>query len=139
MRRDLPITELMSRDVHSVQVTQDLSDVRKMMEMEPFHHLPVLEGRVLRGLLSSTDLARLSLEPHGASKRSVDDYLDHAFTIEQVMTTDPECLDEGSTLYDALDILANGIFHALPVVNDDDELIGIVTTTDVLRHVLDEI
>jgi CBS domain-containing protein len=38
----------------------------------------------------------------------------------------------------AVQIFAEGKFHSLPVVDNDDNLVGIVTTTDVIRYVLEQ-
>jgi len=134
MDRDLPIAQLMSTAVHSVQVDQKLSDVRKMLASVPYHHLPVVRGKRLVGMLSTRDLAIAGLRVRAADPDEVDEYLDHTFTLEEVMSPDPVSVGPDTTLYDACDILANGDFHALPVVNEKGELIGIMTSTDVLRY-----
>jgi len=134
MDRDLPIAQIMSTAVHSVQVDQKLSDVRKMLASVPYHHLPVVKGKKLVGMLSTRDLAIAGLRVRAADPAEVDEYLDHTFTLEEVMSPDPIAVEPDTTLYDACDILANGDFHALPVVNASGELIGIVTSTDVLRY-----
>ncbi|MBW1878958.1 MAG: CBS domain-containing protein [Deltaproteobacteria bacterium] len=118
MDRDLPIAQLMSTAVHSVQVDQKLSDVRKMLASVPYHHLPVAKGKKLVGMLSTRDLAIAGLRVRAADPQEVDDYLDRTFTLEEVMSTNPISVQSDATLYDACDILANGDFHALPVVRN---------------------
>ena len=57
-------------------------------------------------------------------------------TIEQVMKTKLISVKPEQSIYDAAEIFATKEFHALPVV-DKGVLIGIVTTTDVIRFLLD--
>ena len=56
-------------------------------------------------------------------------------TIEQVMTKDVLTIQHKDTVYDAALLLSENEFHALPVM-DEDELVGIVTTTDLIKFLL---
>jgi CBS domain-containing protein len=107
-----------------------------MLASVPYHHLPVVRGKKLVGMLSTRDLAIAGLRVRAADPNEVDEYLDHTFTLEEVMSPDPVSVQVDATLFDACDILANGDFHALPVVNAARELVGIATSTDVLRYLV---
>jgi CBS domain-containing protein len=54
------------------------------------------------------------------------------------MTSKPRVVKESATIYDVAKILSKEEFHALPVVDNGDQLVGIVTTTDVIRYLLDQ-
>lgn len=111
-----------------MQVGQELSDVHRAMTDGGFHHVPVVRGDKLVGIVSSTDLLRVSYE-YGP---------DAHVTIEQLMKADPITLREDHQVRDAVEAFTSGVFHSLPVVDDEDTLVGLVTTTDVLRHVIEE-
>ncbi len=138
MKRNEPINSIMAQTPTTVNVTQKLSEVRRLMSKQRVHHIPVVSGRKLVGLLSATDMLRLSLTAYGTDERAVDAMLDHEFSIEGVMTTDLVTLDESSTVRDASDRLRDGRFHSLPVVDGGGNLVGIVTSTDLIGYLHDQ-
>lgn len=138
MKKNTPIRKIMTTDVETVHTGQKLSDVRKMLSEKPYHHVPVVSGKKLIGIISATDMMRLSFEQYGANQHMTDVILDQQFTIEKVMSEEITSIKDKSTIRDAVTILSEGTFHSLPVVNDDGELQGLVTSTDLLRYLLDQ-
>ncbi len=136
MRRNEPIHHIMTKDVFSVHLGEKPSKVRQMLDENPFQHVPVVSGKTLVGIISAKDLAKLSLDAYVHDKRSVDAHLDAEFSLEQLMTPDPECVDDHATVRKAAEILAEGPFHALPVVDKAGALQGMVTSTDLLRYLV---
>lgn len=137
MKRNEPIKSIMATDPLTVNVTQKLSEVRKLMAEKRIHHVPVVSGTKLVGLLSATDMVRLSMSAYGADQRAIDAMIDHEFTIEKVMNTTLVTVPASGTVRDAARILRDGTFHSLPVVEGDD-LVGIVTSTDLIRYLYDQ-
>jgi CBS domain-containing protein len=131
--RNEPVRHIMTTDVLAVQVRAPLSEVRRLLRHHPFHHVPVLDGDRLVGLLSSVDLARLGLEAWGVGEETVDAHLDASFRVEEVMSVGLEALRPHDTVEKATEILADGRFHALPVVDEHEHLVGLLTSTDLLR------
>ena len=123
MRRNEKITSIMTADPLTVQVGQPLSEVQNLCDEHGFHHVPVCEGRKLVGILSSTDLLKVSYT-----------YGEDTVTTQQLMN-DPISLSTEATVRDAVTVLAPGRFHCVPVVDDEGDLAGIVTTTDILKYV----
>lgn len=137
MKRNEPVTRIMTATVVTVHTGQRLSEVRKAMTDGRFHHVPVVSGKKLLGMLSATDLLRVTYE-YGVDDRQNDTVLDHTVAIRELMTTTPITIRDTATIRDAVGILAEGKFHSLPVVNGDGELAGLVTTTDILRYLLEQ-
>jgi len=133
MRRNEPISHIMTRAPSAVQVGQPVAEVGRLMEGGGFHHVPVLDGRRLVGIVSATDLLRVSYATEGP--RTV---LDPTIPLRDVMQTEVITLQASQTVRDAVEVFAEGQLHSLPVVNDEGDLVGIVTTTDVLRYVRDQ-
>ena len=128
----------MTANPETVHVGQKLSEVRQLIAEREFHHVPVVSGTKLVGLLSATDMVRLSISAYGADARSVDAMLDAQFSIQEVMKTDLVTLNQDLTVRHAADKLRSGNFHSLPIVDDDDNLVGIVTSTDLIRYLFDQ-
>jgi CBS domain-containing protein len=58
-------------------------------------------------------------------------------TISQIMTSKPKTVSSETIIKDLAEIFVKEEFHALPVV-DNGQLKGIVTTTDVIKYLLEQ-
>lgn len=130
-----PVRHIMSTKVDTISVDAPVSAVRALLRSRPFHHVPVVRNGTLVGIVSGADLARVSLEAYVSDGDTVDAWLDETNTIQSLMTHEPVTVHPDATLRDAAARLSDGVFHALPVVADSGQLVGILTTTDVVRYV----
>ena len=113
-----------------------VSKIRKVFQENNIHHIPVVSGSELIGMISWSDFLRVSFgDAFRQSDKAVDVTLDHTFTIEDVMTRDVFTIDSTDTIRAAADALSTSDFHALPIVSGK-ELVGIVTTKDLLKYLL---
>ncbi len=135
MKRNEPVSKIMTTDIATVHTGQKLSEVRRMLANNPYHHVPVVSGEELVGMISSSDMLRLSLGIYGVDERTVDAMLDSQHTIESVMSTKLTTIAAKDTVRAAAELLGEGLFHSLPVV-DDNKLVGIVTSTDIIKYLL---
>jgi CBS domain-containing membrane protein len=138
MKKNDVITHLISNQVVCIQAGQPLSDVRRMMSELAIHHVPIVDGKKLIGLVSFTDMMTLDLITHGATEQTIDAIIDQQFSIKVVMSSDLITLNDNDNVRSAVEILAEGKFHSLPVIDDEDNLIGIVTSTDLIRYLKDQ-
>lgn len=136
MRRNEPVSHIMTKNPYAAHIGQKPSEVRDAMTKGGFHHVPVVNAGALVGMLTSTDLLRATYEV-GTDDRMNDAVLDHTRSIEDLMEGDVQTLAPKDSIRSAFEILAEGRFHALPVV-EEGSLVGIVTTTDLLRYTLDQ-
>lgn len=135
MKTDAPLAEVMTPHPRSVQIDQKLSDVRVALADYRVHHLPVVDGKRLVGIISMTDLLEFGFRPRDTHE-DLDDYLDEQFSIEQIMQPDVVTIPSNSTVIDAARALRTGSLHALPVVDEAGNLVGIVTSTDLVSYLL---
>ncbi len=90
---------------------------------------------VSRGMLSSADVMKLEcFLPKSSTDRA--SYLDERLTIEQLMRSPVISLQANASLGDAAEKLIDSGVHAAPIVDEDDRVLGIVTTTDIMRSLL---
>lgn len=137
MKKNEKIDRILTREVVTIHVGQAVSDVRKIFAKHGFHHVPVVSGNKLIGIVSASDLLGISIQGVGGDERSMDAYLDHQFSIAGLMKTDLKTLSLRSTIADAAEVLSDGSFHAVPVIDENDELKGLVTSTDLIRFLRD--
>ena len=138
MKKNESITKIMSANITTVQLGQPLSDVRKLMCNAHFHHIPVVDGKKLVGLVSFTDLMKINVLISGADERTVDTIIDQQFTIADIMSSNLTFIRQTETVRQAAELLSKGHFHSLPVVDDDENIVGIVTTTDLIHYLSDQ-
>lgn len=136
MKRREPISAIMTTNVVTLNLTDSLETAERLFKKHKIRHIPVVNGTTIKGMLSYTDLLRISfvdgLEDEGDN---VDTVIYDMFTIYQVMTKNLTTVSTEATIKDVAEILASNEFHALPVVNEG-KLVGIVTTTDLIKYLL---
>ncbi len=138
MKKRQPVSDIMTQAVVTVNVNESLSTVQRILKKEKVRHLPVVDGNKLVGILSRTDVLRLSFgHVFGESQMSADAAIFDMLSIPQVMTHKPRTVDVSTSIQDVAQILADEEFHALPVL-EGKELVGIVTTTDIIRFLLEQ-
>ncbi len=137
MKKNEPIEKVLTRDVITTHTGQSVSDVRRLFAKHGFHHVPVVSGKKLIGLISASDILGISVEGISSDERSMDAYLDHQFSVEGLMSKELRTLPQKSTIAEAAEVLSDGSVHAVPIVGEDDELVGLVTSTDLIRFLRD--
>ena len=138
MHFDKPIINVMTEKLVTIASSQTLSDARALLAKHDIHHLPVVDDGQLVGMVSASDLVKLSLQydPENDDD-SLNSFLDRQYAIKSVMHSNPISIGVEGTIREAAQMLANGGFHALPVVGYDGALKGIVTSTDLIRLLVD--
>ncbi len=137
MKHNEPVKKIMSTDLVTVHVKQKVSEVHALLAEHRLHHVPVVSGTRMIGLISATDLLRVSYgDVYRQDPRQVDALLD-TMSIRDVMQEDIRTIEPGQSVRRAAEILAQGGYHCLPVVADD-ELVGMLTTTDLIGYLLDQ-
>ena len=138
MKKNEAVSTIMSRDPVCVGRNEPLSAARKLLDQGGIHHLPVTDGDRIVGIITSNDFLRVSFGEFGnQDARNLDAILDHTYKLTDVMNPEVTTISGKQTVRDAASILADSDFHSLPVV-DGDKLIGIVTSSDLIRYLLDQ-
>lgn len=133
------VSELMHRDVVTLQQDERLDLADDIMRLGRIRHLPVLSGEALVGILSSRDLLAASLskaldfepEQRRAFMRSVE--------AKEVMSLDVDTASPDDWVVDAGRRMLRRKIGCLPVVDENGNFLGLLTETDLLRAALDEL
>ena len=97
-----------------------------------------MNGNKIIGMLSYTDLLRISfVDAVDDDAEVVDTTVYNMFTVEQVMAKKLITISPETTIKEAAEILSQKEFHALPVCTGD-LLVGIITTTDLIKYLLEQ-
>lgn len=138
MKNQALVSDIMTREVVTVDAGSKLREAEKLMKQKHIRHMPVVRGNRLIGIISLNDLLRLSfVDAYGyEEEESVDTALYEMLSVEQVMTGRPKIIQSSQSVTEVAEIFVKENYHALPVL-EGEALAGIVTTTDVIRYMLE--
>jgi CBS domain-containing protein len=138
MKKRTPISTIMTKDVITLNHTDNLETAEALFKQNKIRHIPVVSGKQIIGMLSYTDLLRISFaDAVDEDEQEVDTVVYNMFTIEQVMAKNLVSVDSHTTIKEVAEILAKKEFHALPVI-ENKKLVGIVTTTDLINYLISQ-
>jgi CBS domain-containing protein len=129
------VADVMTRDVLTLYEESSLQQVLSVLGPYRFRHLPVVDGKRVVGIISQRDLLLLSTQGlgHGPASQAREARLMEEVFLRDVMTTQVVTIEPEATLAEAGRRMLESRIGALPVVDRDGELVGIVTENDLLR------
>ena len=131
------VNRTMTAKVITIEPDADALTAKELMEKNHFRHLPVCrEDGLLVGIVTDRDL-RIAL-PHEFLKATPDEKTELAkavstLKVSDIMTTDLIKISPMDTIQDALLLIQRSKVGALPVVDDQNRLKGIISVRDLLR------
>ena len=136
MKLRIPVSTIMVTNVVKLNVTDSLTKAESLFKDYKIRHLPVVSGDHVIGILSYTDLLRISLtEEVDGEEEVMNTTVYNMYSLEQVMVKNVTTIQANANIKDAAEILAESDFRALPVL-DGEKLVGILTTTDLIKYML---
>jgi CBS domain-containing protein len=124
------VSEIMTREVISVDEDDSLQNLLESMRALRFRHLPVTDDDRLIGLITERDLLRAStsdLLPHSSAQGRE---LFERFRVRDVMVRDVAVVHPETTVIGAAQLLREKRVGCLPVIDANNVLLGILTTSD---------
>lgn len=138
MESNIPVSTIMTKNVIKLCLTDELTTAEIIFKHNKIRHIPVVDGERIVGMLSYTDLLRISfVDAIDDDEEIIDTTVYNMFTVEQVMAKKLVTVTPETTIRETAEILSQKEFHALPVCVGD-LLVGIVTTTDLIKYLLQQ-
>lgn len=138
MKQNVPVSNIMTKEVVKLNISDTLTKAESLFKKHHIRHIPVVNGNKIIGMLSYTDLLRISFaDAMDDDEEDIDTTVYNMFSVEQVMAKNLTSISPDVTIKEAAEILASKEFHALPVVHGQ-LLVGIVTTTDLIKYLIDQ-
>jgi acetoin utilization protein AcuB len=130
------VKERMSSPVITVERTLPIMEALKLMKRQRIRRTPVLDGGRLVGIVSDKDL--LNASPSDVTSLSVWEvnYLLSQITVEEVMTREVITVGPETTVEEAARLMADNRIGGIPVL-DGEELVGLITETDLFKIFLE--
>ena len=133
MNANITIENIISRRLKTLHPKDKLIRAKEIFDEYDIHHIPVHVMGDVRGIISLGDI--LFLE--GFTNNTFDEFLRNKkfelTTIDEIMTARPYCANSDDLVSEVLDTMIEKRVNALPV-KENDELVGIITTFDILKY-----
>jgi acetoin utilization protein AcuB len=117
------IKDLLSETIVPLNPSDSAAFALGIMDEFKISHLPIVQNLVFKGLISDTDIYNFNNlnEPVG----------NHSLSINEAYVT------EYQHIYDAIKLFSTLSLSLLPVVTENNQYLGIITQTDLIRHLSD--
>ncbi len=137
MDKALPVSHIMTTNVISVRPDDTMDIVQDIFRKNEIHHIPVIDNEKVVGIISHSDYLEL-LNTFTLFKTEESERYNNAvmssLLVKEVMTKQVAKLNPDDSVEVAAGFFRENLFRALPVVDKDGNLKGIVTTYDLLNY-----
>jgi CBS domain-containing protein len=130
---DVPIKEIMSEKLLTLHPKDKLERCMEFFEEFHIHHIPVVVMNEVVGIISQGDILFLKSLTENRFDEFYQDNKLNVMLVEEIMTSNPICIDHEAMLGKAVDLMTENKINALPVT-EGKELRGLLTTHDILRY-----
>lgn len=132
LARDLMIPNPITIDHH-----QTVQEAMQVMARYKIRHLPVIKEGELAGIVSDRDIRQLGKRPSLKLPVNEEEEAYLNLPIEEVMTPGAITVREYDTVQTVIEFLIKNTIGALPVVDRQGRLVGVLSQTDILKYCLD--
>lgn len=116
------VQDVMNTHVATINKNNSAEEAWNLMKLRDIHHLVVIEGQTMTGVISQRDLG---------GENGIDALKNN--TVGDLMTPRVIFAHPRTTLREAANLLRGDHISCLPVFDDEKRLVGIITTTDLLN------
>lgn len=134
------VKEWMSTNLLFVEPDTKLPEAHRMMKNHGVRRLPVIKKKgdraILKGIVTLGDIR--GAEPSNATSLSIWEinYLIAKIEVREMMSRDVITIRENQTISEAANLMMEKKISGLPVVDNQDNLVGMITESDIFRMVV---
>ena len=133
----MKVVDLMTLDPLTITAAETVGKADELMAENNIRQIPVVNGRELVGIVTDRDVRAYLSDALSADPKARERALKTA--VGDIMTTEPLSIAPDDDLKDAVEMLIEQKFGAIPVVDEAEGLVGIVSYVDVLRNYLERL
>ncbi len=130
-----PVSSIMTKNVITLNTNDTLLNIKHIFDAKRIHHIPIINEGHLVGIVSKSDFEKVCV---GIScedgMQQISDAMYSSISVDKIMTKKLAKISPDERIDVAALIFHENLFHALPVVTEDDTLVGIITTFDLIHH-----
>ena len=123
----------MSRDLITLELDDDLSKAKAIFDTTNIHHILITDSGTLVGIITDRDVYKHLSPTIGTSKETPKDTFLLQKKVHLIMSRKLTTVKEETTLNESVVLFHEKHISCLPVVDDKDHPIGIITWRDILK------
>lgn len=116
------VRDVMTANPQTVSEKDNIREAARIMKSQDTGVVPVVDGRKIIGLITDRDIVVRGL----AEGKNLEN-----LNVNEIMTKSVRSVRENATIDEALDLMSSADVRRVPVVNDNQELVGIVSIGDI--------
>ena len=127
----MSVSDFMTKELVVVDPATKIFDAVDTMKKNGIHRLPVVENNHLVGLITEGTIQ--AAMPSTATSLSVHEvnYLLNKTTVNDIMVKNVQTILPTASLEDGIYLMRKNNIAVLPVINEKDTLVGIITNNDI--------
>ncbi len=133
----LRVVDVMTREPLTVTATETIGEADDLMSQNKIRQLPVVKGKELIGIVTDRDIRSFLSGSLLASPEQRETAL--KTLVREIMTSEPITVGPDDDLEEVVELLIEEKVGGIPVVDETEGLVGIVTYVDVLRCFLNRL
>jgi acetoin utilization protein AcuB len=133
----MTVAKWMTTDLITINKEDPVSLAFELVLTNDIRHLPVLSRGTLVGIITDRDLHEAVVPSETSGNRRSMYHTIKEVTVEKIMTPKPISIGPNTPIEQAVQILLDRRIDCLPVTDNKSRLIGIITSTDILRAFLE--
>jgi len=135
------IQDVMSDKVLYINTDHTFTQISRMFVELKIHHLPVIgEDSELLGMVSANDILKAYTNLLPGLPDTEEETINKRISIYDLMTPAPlMTLPADATIPEAARVMAKNRIHALPILDEQDQVMGIVSGHDIVRYCAQEL
>ncbi len=128
----MKIKEWITREIVTIRPEASVKEAFALLKSLGIRHLPVVKDGALKGIVTDRDLRRPKLSDVFKSWHEL--YrIDDEIQVEDIMASPVLTVSEDATIQEAAQQMAQNRIGALPVLDKNGKLAGIISESDILR------
>lgn len=139
LKEHFAVNAYMSIDPITISPDTPLIETRRIMAVNCIRALPVLEGTRLAGIVTRTNLMAASWPRRFYCIEAEHSQKIEREKVEQIMSTNVITIHENANIIEAAGLMLVNKIHALPVVDKEGRLVGIITESDLFSMVVQKL
>ncbi len=135
----MPISTIMSRKFHVVSDLDNVKLVKEIFDRKSVSHILVMRNERIVGTVTRCDfLSFFSGLNKQFENTTLTQSLLQMYTVREVMNGKVTFIESNDRIHVALEMFRDNIFTALPVIDEEDRLVGMVTAMDIVKALAKE-
>jgi len=136
MEKNIPIAAIVLKSKVTVNPQDRISAVYRLMKKFQLKHIPVIDVDKIVGIISRKDILHLGFGYEYNGREDVEIGMFDMLQADQVMVKNPTLISLDSSVLEVAELIAKADMHALPVIDEDKNVVGTIDINDILLFLL---